>query len=188
MFEWQSHSQKSSGVPHYQDILDCQATELHVSDRVPKKLNKPETHSSKKMPGYINSHVGSIGSRHYGKCSICDAEKHPLYACPKFKLMSHEVKMSTVKLNNCLGSGHIWKQCTSIHKCKVFQKRHHTLLHLDRQSISSTPATVTAPIVPPQIPTSQNGVPVNINDHDDVSVNFKVIILHMVYSLPQQQV
>ena len=103
MFEWQSHSQKSSGVPHYQDILDffnlrAQATELHVSDRVPKKLNKPETHSSKKMPGYINSHICSIDSRYYGQCSICDAEKHPLYACPKFKLMSHEVKMSTVKL------------------------------------------------------------------------------------------
>ena len=35
--------------------LRAQATELHVSDRVPKKLNKPETHSSKKMSGYINS-------------------------------------------------------------------------------------------------------------------------------------
>ena len=33
-------------------------------------------------------------------------------------------------------------------------------------------ATATARIVPPQIPNSQNGVPVNISDHD-ASVNFQ---------------
>ena len=39
MFEWQTHSQKTTGVPHYQDLLKfldlrAQATESHVSDRI----------------------------------------------------------------------------------------------------------------------------------------------------------
>jgi len=106
------------------------------------------------------------------KCVLCDAEKHPLYACPKFKSLPHEAKLSTLKSNrlcsNCFGSGHFWKQCTSIHKCKVCQKPHHTLLHLDRQNISSTPTTVTAPGLSMQSATTQNGAPGNTS-HENVS-------------------
>ena len=169
MFEWQSHSQKSSSVPHYQDLLDflnlrAQATESHVSDRVPKRINKPEIHNSKRTPGIIGSHASGIDARSSSQCSVCDAEKHPLYACPKFKSMPHQAKLSTLKAkrlcSNCLSSGHFWKQCTSIHKCKICQRPHHTLLHLDQGSISSTPVAVTAPTVPPATP--QNGTPLNL--------------------------
>ena len=80
MFEWQSHSQKSSGVPHYQDLLDvlnlrAQTTKSHASDRVPKRFNKPETHNSKKTPGLIGSHASGIDTRSSSQCSV---EKHPL--------------------------------------------------------------------------------------------------------------
>ena len=68
------------------------------------------------------------------------------YACPKFKPLPHEAKLSVLKnklCSNCLGSGHFWRQFTSVHKCKVCQKPNHTLLHLDQPNISSTPTTVT---------------------------------------------
>ena len=84
--------------------------------------------------------------------------------------MSHKAKLSTLKAkklcSNCLSSGHFLKQCTSIHKCKVCQKPHHTLLHLDQMSILSTPAAVTAPAVHPQNATSQKGTPVNPTPHN----------------------
>ena len=41
--------------------------------------------------------------------------------------------MQVVKVNrlctNCLGGGHFKNQCKSLHKCKMCQKSHHTLLH-----------------------------------------------------------
>ena len=64
-------------------------------------------------------------------------EKHPLYVCTKFKSLPHNDKISVLKANNlcsnCLTGGHFKKLCKSIHKCKVCQKPHHTLLHLELQ-------------------------------------------------------
>ena len=46
--------------------------------------------------------------------------------------------MSTLKSNglcvNCMRSGHYVKDCKSIHRCKVCQKPHHTLLHVEEKS------------------------------------------------------
>lgn len=172
MFEWQSHSQKSTGVPHYQDLLTfldlrAQATEAHASNHVPKKLNKPEI---RRTPGVISSHVSGVDTRSSTQCSVCDAGKHPLYACTKFKSMPHEEKMATLKAkrlcSNCLGPGHFWRQCTSIHKCKICQNPHHTLLHLERRNISSTPATVSTPQAS-QDATHQRGTSANSADVSD---------------------
>ena len=56
--------------------------------------------------------------------------------CPKFKLMSHDEIVSTLKGNhmclNCFGRGHGVRQCKSLYKCKKCQKPHHTLLHVDK--------------------------------------------------------
>ena len=38
---------------------------------------------------------------------------------------------------NCLGGGHFKNQCKSLHKCKVCQKSHHTLLHYETQNKAS---------------------------------------------------
>ena len=181
MFEWQSHSQKSTGVPHYWDLLDflnlrAQATESHASDRSHKRA-RPEAPGGRKPPGAITTYAGSIDGRST-HCVLCTDQRHPLYACPQFKSMSHETKLSTLMSNhlckNCLGSGHFWKQCTSLHKCKTCQRPHHTLLHLDRQSISSTPVTVTPQNAPPSsaLPLPQDNVPPN-GIFTDTAVNLK---------------
>ena len=89
MFEWQTHSQKTTGVPHYQDLLKfldlrAQATESHVSDRNQKRSNSSEAHG-RKMPGFISAHISGVESRSRNQCPVCDGEKHPLYACSKFR-------------------------------------------------------------------------------------------------------
>lgn len=124
MFEWQKHSQKSPGVPHYQDLLDflnlrAQASESSLvdhSNRKPKfdTLNVEVSTDS----GLISTNSDSSQSR----CVLCKPEKHPLYACPRFRSMTHDERVSTLKSNrlcmNCLGANYIVKQCKSLHKCK----------------------------------------------------------------------
>ena len=57
-----------------------------------------------------------------------------LYSCSKFGSMSHDEMIALLKLHshclNCLiRPDHFVK---SVHHCKVCQKRHHSLLHIDR--------------------------------------------------------
>ncbi len=58
--------------------------------------------------------------------------KHPLYACPQFRLLTHDKMLSTVRSNNvclnCLKPGHFSKNCGSSRKC---QRPHHSLLHIE---------------------------------------------------------
>ena len=154
MFEWQKHSQKSPGVPHYQDLLDflnlrAQASESSLTDHSSRRP-KHDTSNVKKVStngGFIASFAAN-SEPSSSQCILCKLEKHPLYACSQFRNMSHDEKVSTLKSNrlcmNCLGPNHFVKQCKSLHRCKQCQKPHHTLLHVEStQGVSSTPAAVT---------------------------------------------
>ena len=73
---------------------------------------------------------------------VCTSEQHPLYACQKFKAMSRDEKLSSLRKNNlclnCLGSGHFVKLCRSSHWCKKCQQPHHTLLHISLTSTTTS--------------------------------------------------
>ena len=79
-------------------------------------------------------------------CVLCKTDKHPLYACFRFKSLSHDKMISTLKANNlcinCLRPGHFIKECKSLHRCRKCQKPHHTLLHLEsKEESSNLPST-----------------------------------------------
>lgn len=121
LFEWQKHSQeKVEEIPHYQDILDfidlrAQASESLAGASKRQGLppgKKPATLG--KVASFAATNTES-GSRN--PCVVCTTERHPLYACPKFKALPHDDMVSTLKKNslclNCFGSGHFVKQCKS---------------------------------------------------------------------------
>lgn len=132
LFEWQKHSQASSDVPHYQELLDfidlrAQASESSCTTH--KKQSRFDPHP-RRPPGRVASFATNSDPAD-SNCVVCKNEKHPLYTCTKFKSLSHDSKMSVLKNNrlctNCLASGHFKRQCRSMHKCKICQKPHHTL-------------------------------------------------------------
>ena len=134
LFEWQKHSQSSTDVPPYEELLNfidlrTQASEASCS------MHK------RKPPSRITSFTANA-SPSSNNCVVCKVEKHPLYTCAKFKCLSHDDKISVLKTNNlctnCLTGGHFKKQCKSIHKCKVCQRLHHTLLHVEPQNSPKT--------------------------------------------------
>ena len=105
-------------------------------DRVKKGVNRP-----------IASFTASTSDPSFPSCSLCKTEKHSLFACPQFKTLAHEKRMSVVKSNdlcvNCLRPGHFVKQCRSSNRCRKCQKSHHTLLHVDQSNdtpLSPTPS------------------------------------------------
>ena len=126
MFEWQKHSQSSIEVPHYQDLLEfidlwAQASETSTleqatgSNRIGSSLPKKSTIPNwPQLTSFITSTSGQTGNN----CIACnDGSKHPLYACSKFKALSHENKLTLLKNSklcfNCLKPGHFVKMCKS---------------------------------------------------------------------------
>ena len=67
--------------------------------------------------------------------------------------------ISTLKTNglcmNYLKPGHFVKQCKLLHRCRKYQKPHHTLLHVESKKV--TPSTV-APIAQPSTQPTVNPV------------------------------
>ena len=143
LFEWQKHSQKSPGVPHYQqllDFIDLQAQASETTCTTQKK--KPGFDQHLRRPcGRVASFATNADSVD-NNCVVCKTKRYPLYICAKFKLLSPGDKMSVPKDNrlcmNCLTSGHYQRQCKSVHKCKLCQKPYHTLLHAETRSNSVT--------------------------------------------------
>ena len=143
MFEWQKHSQIKLEVPHYDDLLEFidlreQASEISLpssSKHLRNELGchelscpKKSSSSGKAVTSFaVNSDTVS------GHCVLCGNEHHPLYVCPRFRSMSHDNRISTVRrLNlcmNCLNNSHFIKNCNSLHKCKKCQQSHHTMIH-----------------------------------------------------------
>ena len=184
MFEWQKHSQSSTAVPHYQDLLEfinlrAQASETSVGDST-KKQTKHELPSARK-PFASSKPVALFAASTDSTTSLCLAcktEKHPLYACTKFKSMPHDKKVATLKMNdlcmNCLGSGHFVRQCKSLHRCKKCQKPHHTLFHVEGQG--ETPPT------PP--PTNITEKPVVSNTAVGLKSDSLLMTCHVLVSAP----
>ena len=89
-FEWQRHSQSHSKVPPYQDLLEflnlrAQASELSTSEQSKKSLKGDKLYLLTRLVASYTSNMMDPVSN----CVVCK-EKHPLYACSKFKSLSHD--------------------------------------------------------------------------------------------------
>ena len=91
---------------------------------------------------HVTSYSVATSDKASNHCVICKIEKHPLYSCIKFRALPQTSKMSILKSNdlyvNCLRPGHYVKQCKSVYRCKVCQRPHHSLLHVESRSENST--------------------------------------------------
>jgi len=67
-------------------------------------------------------------------CPVCKTKRHPLYLCDKFKQLPIPKRIESVRhaklCYNCLRS-HRDRPC-KYSSCTICQKRHNTLLHLDK--------------------------------------------------------
>ncbi len=133
LFEWQKHTQNTIEVPSFQEILefiDLRARASETTTPINRRAPKAEHPFKKSVTSFV-------ANPQTGNCVVCKNEKHALYHCIKFKDMSHDRKLSTIRSNNlcmnCLRGGHFLKECNSFHHCRTCQKPHHTLLHMDSQ-------------------------------------------------------
>lgn len=142
IFEWQKHTQEATDVPHYNRLLEfidvrAQASEIALPGggrRLKSDIRKPAGYRS------VDSHFSVADTALV--CVVCKSDKHPLYACRKFKSFPHDKMVSTLKHNNlclnCMKPGHFVRNCQSSHRCRRCQKPHHSLLHVETRNEDPT--------------------------------------------------
>ena len=142
MFEWQRHSQDDTDVPHYNKLLEFINLRVQASETLPTGRRRAESHStqSTRNSSQPTNPVASFAANAADSatdCVLCQGEKHPLYACHRFKALPHDQMTSTLKAHklcmNFLRPGHFVRQCKSVHRCKQCQRSHHTLLHKENE-------------------------------------------------------
>ena len=123
--------------------LRARASESSTMHKKPTKSDnyskKPVTSHATRLPQAHQFHIVlSVIVSHIHCISVLNS-KH--YLIPR---SSH--LRSNHLCSNCLRPGHISKDCKSSHRCRVCQKLHHSLLHLDthEDSHSSTVSSNTA--------------------------------------------
>lgn len=67
-------------------------------------------------------------------CRLSCQEQHPLFRCPVFFHQTTSQRLDTVKkfklCENCLSDSHAVSACKSVHRCKMCNKRHHSMVHV----------------------------------------------------------
>lgn len=120
------------------ESLESHSSNQSTSSSVPSKSQpKWSTSSGQKSNSFVSSVTSRIQtpssvSSTEVKCGIC-GNNHFAHLCPDFlKLSVSERHQKVVELRmcfNCLRAGHSSLECTSIHRCKQCNKRHHSLIH-----------------------------------------------------------
>ena len=109
--------------------MDLQACDTENTACV--ELKQPAVASDKKT-----TRVSYVTPKVKDCCVVCKAVKHTPHACKSFQAFPHSKKVVIVRKNrlchNCLKPGHLVRQCSCIHRCKLCQGPHHLSLHIDR--------------------------------------------------------
>lgn len=77
-------------------------------------------------------------------CPLCKSNDHKLFECEKFKTMIVSKRRDIVKEEkrcfNCFNFNHSVYACKSRVRCRFCQRKHHTLLHMEEEAITSPPS------------------------------------------------
>ena len=129
-------------MPHHSELLKLLDLQAGVSKFTTCKgvkcliQNMPHKANGLLKPVYL--------ANTFNSCTICSVTKHPLYACRKFRSLSHNQRMVAVKSNqlcfNCLKSGLVKQECPLLQRCQVCHRPHQTLLYLDDDRQAPTTA------------------------------------------------
>ncbi|XP_036337479.1 uncharacterized protein LOC118747503 [Rhagoletis pomonella] len=134
-------------VQEFLAFLDLRCEELELSQR------KSSTSSTKPSAGgKLHASQSLVAVNNQQKCHSCNSAEHTLTKCPQFASLSIVERRSFVKIKslcfNCLKRGHDAYKCKSSFRCKVCNRRHHTLVHQQSAEATSDNKSASAPTVP----------------------------------------
>ncbi|XP_011858727.1 PREDICTED: uncharacterized protein LOC105556251, partial [Vollenhovia emeryi] len=114
--------------------------------------------SSSKAAVTSKVHTATASAHAQNKCPLCKSQ-HFLNLCPKFISKSASQRREIIKQHqrcfNCLSAKHAVQACRSKYSCRVCDKKHHSMLHSDSDSCSSSSDAAALNCSSPQIADSK---------------------------------
>ncbi|XP_011251973.2 uncharacterized protein LOC105248729 [Camponotus floridanus] len=134
---WKLKTGSESTPPNYEDLITfISSRALALEELAPSAANKGR-HT-------VQANTATFARQSSGPCPVCKTP-HYLSRCQQFVIKSPNQRREIVKNSNlcfnCLGTKHSVKNCQSKNTCRICQKRHHSLLHLDSASSSDLDVT-----------------------------------------------
>ncbi|XP_062538710.1 uncharacterized protein LOC134206984 [Armigeres subalbatus] len=167
--QWES-TIKRGELPSYEDTIQYLKDHVSVLERCYTTTNEVKnlqaTGKSARKQAYPKANAATASPASDPRCTMCDGD-HATYKCSVFNGYSVSERLSRVKEKNacynCLRNGHGVKNCPSKKACSRCNKRHHTLLHLEKpaeqpsRTKSSTNLNATTSVPGPSNNASGNG-------------------------------
>lgn len=136
----------NSSLPSYQELINFLEKRANCSDysqASSKEDNMFKEHRGKRSntrgQSFFIDNNSADKSKTIKSCPLC-SDNHPLYKCDAFQKLSpveRRKKASELSLCfNCLWKNHNTKACWSKLSCKHCNKRHHSMLHEQKQTPS----------------------------------------------------
>lgn len=141
--EWENYK-SDKNVPNFNDLK----TFLKARADLLETLNSNQA-EKKQIKSSVKGFLVTEDKQTYVKCRVCQKD-HYIQNCPEFlKLTTNDKHAKVMNLRlcfNCLRPGHMTKVCRK-GTCKKCNSKHHTLLHIEKQStekenVASTSSSV----------------------------------------------
>lgn len=141
--EWELKISVSDELPtlnQLREFLESRFRALEFMDPKPKAKPNSSSQKAKVM------HAVSTGSdaATQATCPYCKRDDHKLPHCKQFSANNYEQRQNFVQTNslcfNCLGRNHSAFICRAMSRCHVCKRKHHSLLHPNQKSTSSSSA------------------------------------------------
>jgi hypothetical protein len=134
--EWEK-SLEGDSVPRLKQLVELLTKQCRLMESM--AINK--IHINPKSKASVKTtHITVNTSR----CPLCE-NQHKLNACPSFLSLSIEDRIKQARTHklclNCLRENHVAKNCFTKSCCRECNKRHHSLLHLEKRASNDTETT-----------------------------------------------
>lgn len=151
----QSLSSTTLKIPSWNELASflerrCKTLEIFENSRPSGSKDHQQTRSA---PQHYNrssktSTTSFVTSNQQGQCIICNSTQgHSAFRCSKFIDMNVLDRFNIAKrlklCLNCLGTNHIATSCPSLNRCQKCNATHHTLLHRELPTTTTTASKIT---------------------------------------------
>lgn len=143
--EWEKSLAGSTDYPDFKTFKTFLNNQIHILENVDlHKATEKEEHVNKGSKANtrtsMNTSVDAPKQANQSNCGCC-GQNHQIYKCEEFLKMSPTERDKLRKEKrlcfNCLRPKHVVKDCKCSRTCLKCGKRHHTLLHWDRENKSN---------------------------------------------------
>ncbi|XP_045459596.1 uncharacterized protein LOC123670134 [Melitaea cinxia] len=138
----QQLSTNKSDLPTWQDLRNFLESRFRSLEMIEISKSKTSQLKPASKPKTFHVNVTKEGKEREIKCVMCGSQHH-IYQCKAFVDMSMKERQENVKKNklcfNCLVPSHSVNKCRQSTCCKRCGRRHHSLLHFEREEIIEKP-------------------------------------------------